>query len=280
MGANAQKEISFLSHLSKPDIGFITNFGKAHLEGFGGPEGVIIGKSELFDYLRANGKMAWVNLRDDLQVTKSLGIEQKTFGDHSEADFIIRSATNKANSLVAVEFENAVIQSKLTGAYNFTNLAIAVSLAAHFGVETKAIKKGIEGYQPENNRSQLEPGKKNLLLKDYYNANPSSMDAAIINFKQITEKKAKDKWLILGDMFELGTFEAEEHQRVADLALSLVCDKTILVGKAFARTKGQALRFETTLEAENWILTHLPEGKLILIKGSRGMALESIAALL
>lgn len=279
MGANAQKEIEFLCGISLPDIGFITNYGKAHLEGFGGPEGVIKGKTELFDSLRARRKMAWVNYTDPLQMQKSAGINRKTYGADAAADFPVYPIQDQQN-FVSVEYQNQRIQSHLTGAYNFSNLAIAISLGAHFGLSASEIKQGIESYQPTNNRSQLEAGQTNTLVKDYYNANPSSMEAALQNFQQLSAGEASGKWVILGDMFELGDYEASEHQRIADLAERQGYEEVILVGKAFAETEGAARKFETTQLALDYLESHLPKGKLILVKGSRGMTLEKLAAIL
>ncbi len=279
MGANAQKEIEFLSSISIPDIGFITNYGKAHLEGFGGPEGVIKGKSELFENLRKHGNMAWVNIQDPIQLEKSLGIDQKTYGASEDADFPVYPLDSK-DSFVQVSYQGFAIHSKLTGAYNFSNLAIAVSLAAHFGLSAEEIKAGIESYQPTNNRSQLERGKLNLMVKDFYNANPSSMEAALLNFVALKDKEQNEKWVILGDMFELGEYEAEEHQKIADLAISQAYEKVILVGEAFFQTKGDAQKFPSTDDLLNWLKSKVPSEKLILVKGSRGMRLERAAEIL
>lgn len=279
MGANAQGEIEFLSSLSQPDIGFITNYGKAHLEGFGGPEGVIKGKSELFENLRQRNKMAWVNIQDPIQIEKSKDIDQKRYGADEHADFPVYPI-NEGSTFVQVQWQNLKIQSHLTGAYNFTNLAIAISLGAHFGLKPEEIKQGIESYHPSNNRSQMEDGQHNLLVKDYYNANPSSMEAALHNFHALKEKPNSEKWVILGDMFELGPYEKAEHQRIAEQALASGYDKTILVGQAFAKTEGDSEKFESTADLISWLETHLPKGKLILVKGSRGMTLEQAAELL
>ncbi len=279
MGANAQKEIEFLCNISMPDIGFITNYGKAHLEGFGGPEGVIKGKSELLENLRQNHKLAWVNIGDSKQLEKSQGIERKTYGADEKADFPVYPVSNNS-SYVAVRWQDEMIQSHLTGDYNFSNIAIALSLGAHFGLSKNELKTGIESYQPSNNRSQLEAGKANLLVKDYYNANPSSMEAALSNFAKLSDKADTEKWVILGDMFEMGEYEAEEHQRIADLATDTAYDEVILVGEAFSQTNTQARCFETTALAVNWMSQNLPKDKLILVKGSRGMTLEKLANLL
>ncbi|MGB0978605.1 MAG: UDP-N-acetylmuramoyl-tripeptide--D-alanyl-D-alanine ligase [Croceimicrobium sp.] len=279
MGANAQKEIEFLSAISLPDIGFITNYGKAHLEGFGGPEGVIKGKSELYENLRKRGKLAWVNCNDPLQIEKSSGIEQKLFGADEAADYPV-FPVNEMSTFVKVKWQDLIISSKLTGAYNYTNIAIAISLGAYFGLSPAQVKAGIENYQPSNNRSQMEEGQRNLLVKDYYNANPSSMEAALKNFDGLKEQANAEKWVILGDMFELGAYEEDEHQRIADQALASGYQKTILVGKAFAKTEGASEKFESTADLISWLETHQPKGKLILVKGSRGMTLEKAAELL
>jgi len=279
MGANAQKEIEFLSSLSSPDIGFITNYGLAHLEGFGGPEGVIKGKSELFENLREHNKLAWVNINDAKQLEKSEGITRRTYGDSKDADFPV-FPIHDSEDRVSAEWQGLRIESQLTGAYNFSNMAIAISLGAHFGLSADEIKSGIEAYTPQNNRSQLEAGVHNRLVKDYYNANPSSMLAALENFKGLQTKGGESKWVILGDMFEMGEYEATEHQRIADLANSQGYEKVILVGKAFANTEGQALKFADTASALSWTESHLPQDKLILVKGSRGMTLEKIAEIL
>lgn len=279
MGANAQGEIAFLSSISQPDIGFITNYGKAHLEGFGGPEGVIKGKSELFENLRQRKKLAWVNSLDPIQIEKCQGIEQKRYGADEHADFPVYPI-NEGSTFVQVEWQGLPIKSHLTGAYNFTNLAIAISLGAHFGLKPAEIKQGIENYRPSNNRSQMEDGQHNLLVKDYYNANPSSMEAALHNFAALKEKPNSEKWVILGDMFELGPYEKEEHQHIAKQALVAGYDKVILVGKAFAKTEGDSKKFESTADLISWLQSHLPKGKLILVKGSRGMTLEKAAELL
>jgi UDP-N-acetylmuramoyl-tripeptide--D-alanyl-D-alanine ligase len=278
MGANAQKEITFLSSLSLPNVGFITNYGKAHLEGFGGVEGVIKGKSELFDYLRENGKKTLVNLHDPIQMEKSKGTDQISFGSIEQADYIIEPNQEDGN-YISAKFSGLIIQSNLSGKYNFSNLSIAISLASFFGLSAEEIKRGIESYYPTNNRSQLDDGKNNKLLRDYYNANPSSMEAALTNFASLKSDDAS-KWVILGDMFELGEYSQNEHQKIADLAQSLGFQKALLVGQAFYNTVSPALRFLSTADALLYLQEENIKGKLILIKGSRGMQLEKAADLL
>tara|TARA_R110002050_G_scaffold19734_3_gene56578 strand:- start:1125 stop:2405 length:1281 start_codon:yes stop_codon:yes gene_type:complete len=278
MGANAQKEIEFLSSLALPDIGLITNYGKAHLEGFGGVEGVIKGKSELYDHLRKHNKKALVNLDDPIQMEKSKGLTQITFGTVEQADFIIET-TSSNNNFICARYSGLVIHSQLTGQYNFNNISIAISLVSYFGLSPKAIKAGIESYKPSNNRSQLDEGKANLLLRDYYNANPSSMQVSLENFATLkTENKAK--WVILGDMFELGVYSEEEHQRAADKASKFDFEKVLLVGEAFMQTESEALRFSSTNDLITFLKENKPSGKMILLKGSRSMQLEKAADLL
>jgi UDP-N-acetylmuramoyl-tripeptide--D-alanyl-D-alanine ligase len=278
MGANAQKEIAFLSSLSLPDVGFITNYGKAHLEGFGGVEGVIKGKSELFDYLRENSKKALVNLHDPLQMENSKGTAQITFGSIEQADYIIE-VNPKDGTYISAQFSGLLIQSNLTGKYNFNNLSIAISLASFYGLSAEEIKRGIESYQPKNNRSQLDSGKNNELLRDYYNANPSSMQASLENFASLNVD-AKPKWVILGDMFELGEYSQYEHQEIANTATSLGFEKVLLVGQAFHSVETTAPCFVSTPELLHYMKEETIKGKLILIKGSRGMQLEKAADLL
>jgi UDP-N-acetylmuramoyl-tripeptide--D-alanyl-D-alanine ligase len=278
MGANAQNEIAFLSSLSLPDIGFITNYGKAHLEGFGGVEGVIRGKSELFDYLRDNGKKALVNLHDSLQMENSKGTAQITFGSIEQADYIVE-ANPKDETYISAKFSGRLIQSNLTGKYNFNNLSIAISLASFYGLSAEEIQRGIESYQPTNNRSQLDSGKNNKLLRDYYNANPSSMEASLENFASL-DVDAAPKWVILGDMFELGEYSQYEHQKIANTAASLGFEKVLLVGQAFHNIETTAQCFVSTPKLLHYIKEENIKDKLILIKGSRGMQLEKAAELL
>lgn len=278
MGANAQKEIAFLSALALPDIGLITNYGKAHLEGFGGVEGVIKGKSELYDHLRKHGKKALVNLDDPIQMEKSKDLTQITFGKVEQADFIIEPSSSDTN-FISAKFSGLEIHSQLTGQYNFNNISIAISLASYFGLSPEEIKIGIESYKPNNNRSQLDQGKANMLLRDYYNANPSSVQVSLENFAHLKSEETP-KWVILGDMFELGDYSNAEHQLVADNAAKFDFEQVLLVGEAFMKTESKALRFVSTNELITFLKENEPRGKIILIKGSRGMRLEKAADLL
>lgn len=279
MGANHQKEIEFLCSMSQPDIGYITNFGKAHLEGFGGVEGVIKGKSELYQYLRSNSKTALVNADDPIQVEKSSGIKIIDFGKGEKVNYNFPESKDKESEdlYVSATYEGLDIQSKLTGIYNLNNIHAAICLGLHFEIDILDIKKAIEAYDPSNNRSQVSRTEHNTLIVDAYNANPSSMEQAVINMDKIP---GRGKWLILGDMFEMGDYEAEEHQKLVNLIAEKNFEQVILVGEAFHKTDHKNISFNTTDE----LLAHLtelkPRNKTILIKGSRGMKLERSIPLL
>ena len=263
MGANHQKEIDFLSTITAPDFGYITNFGKAHLEGFGGVEGVIKGKSELYDYLRLNNKIAFVNPEDPIQIEKSKGI--KTISFSKNIKFL------EANPFVKISYDNSTISSNLIGDYNYTNIAVAVSIGNYFKVKNSKIKEALEEYTPKNNRSEIITTKCNKILLDAYNANPSSMEVALKNFSKI---KANSKTVILGDMFELGTESEVEHQKIVDLAISLNFDKLFLVGNLFSVANTNHHQFKNFKDLETYLKKNPLKNQNILIKGSRGMQLE------
>ena len=272
MGANHQKEIEMLSSICQPDIGFITNYGKAHLEGFGGVEGVIKGKSELFENLKARGKKAMVNCADAKQIEKSEGIERITFGSCDSADIRIDPIRNE---MAAAELNGIVIQSQLTGDFHFNNIAAAIALGVHFNVPKEKIKTAIEAYHPQMNRSEWRRTNKNEVLLDAYNANPDSMQASIQAFAKLQKPS---KWYILGDMFELGDYTFEEHQRIVNMLENSRAEHVLLIGEAFMDTTGPS-RFNkvaTTTEALEFLTKQHLEACTILLKGSRGMKLESL----
>jgi UDP-N-acetylmuramoyl-tripeptide--D-alanyl-D-alanine ligase len=278
MGANHKKEIEFLCKLAQPDYGYITNFGKAHLEGFGGVEGVIIAKSEMYDYLSQQDKVAFVNLEDPLQVEKTTNIKSYTFGvNKEEAD--VNIASIKANPFVEIVCSNLKITTHLIGLYNANNINAALAIGTYFGVENQTIKEALESYIPENNRSQLLTKDTNQIILDAYNANPTSMKVAIENFLQLDNS---NKILILGDMFELGQESAQEHKMIINLLLNeenIVC---YLIGKEFYATKIDKENFhfyETFEDFSNYLKETKIENSSLLIKGSRGMALERVLEL-
>ena len=266
MGANHQNEIEFLCSIAEPDFGYITNFGKAHLEGFGGIEGVIKGKSELYKYLKENNKVAFVNTDDKIQLRETKDLES-VYLNYNDLQFL------EVNPFVKLTYKNTIIQSNMIGKYNYINLAAAITIGEYFKINTKEIKEAIESYIPKNNRSQIIKTNNNKIILDAYNANPSSMRVALENFSSI---EGASKVVILGDMFELGDESFIEHQAIANFATSLNCSKTIFVGENFKVIKSNELQFKTYLELEGYIKENPLENQSILIKGSRGMRLERI----
>jgi UDP-N-acetylmuramoyl-tripeptide--D-alanyl-D-alanine ligase len=274
MGANHQKEIEFLCSIALPDYGYVTNFGKAHLEGFGGVEGVIKGKSELYHYLEESNKVVFVNLDDDIQKLKTLQISRYTFSQTEKSDVSITSVS--ANPMVKIQFNNIEIQSNLIGLYNANNINAAIAIGKYFNIEDHFIKDAIEGYIPINNRSQLIEKNSNKIILDAYNANPSSMSAAITNFIQLKEK---GKIAILGDMFELGSESLMEHKKIIELLLDQSEIEIYFVGKYFYANKIEISNMYFFSSYEDFVKKiemNIPRQKIILIKGSRGMSLERV----
>jgi len=279
MGANHLKEIEFLCDIANPDYGYITNFGKAHLEGFGSIEGVIKGKSELYNHLKRNNKLIFINAEDNLQ-TKQLNnyINYYSFGsstaENSSIEFL------ESNPFLQVKFKDYVINSKLIGKYNFSNISAAIAIGNYFKVDPNDIKSALETYNPKNNRSQILHKNSNTIILDAYNANPTSMKAALESFSNL---KAEHKMVVLGDMFELGQDAEKEHQAIAEYAEQLNIDKIYLVGENFYKINTTSNKVKLFNTFEN-LKTDLKETKTnnhsILIKGSRGMALERVLELL
>lgn len=273
MGANHQKEIEFLCEIAKPDYGYITNFGKAHLEGFGGVEGVIKGKSEMYTYLKTHNKTVFVNLDDAIQNDKTTDFNRITFSQKdTSANVFINEVS--ANPFVKIKTLNTEIKSHLIGLYNANNINAAITIGNHFGISASEIKEAIESYIPENNRSQLITKNSNEIILDAYNANPSSMKVALENFIQLENK---NKIAILGDMYELGEESLAEHKHIVDFVAENNSLECYFVGKDFFKNKIENSnfhfyenfeQFSNSLENKNW------RNNTILIKGSRGMALE------
>lgn len=278
MGANHQKEIEFLCNLALPDFGYITNYGKAHLEGFGGVEGVIKGKSEMYDYILNRNKMVFVNLDDEIQVRKSADLTKITFGlNNQKANLNIKKIT--ANPFVEIIYDQVVIKSALIGLYNSNNINVAILIGKYFKIEDLKIKMAIESYVPDNNRSQLLEKKTNKIILDAYNANPSSMKVAIENFIQIENL---NKMLFLGDMFELGDDSNIEHKAIISMLMNEKCF-TYFIGNYFYENRIENSNFLFFNSYEDLVAV-LKNSKIehanILIKGSRGMALERILTIL
>jgi len=278
MGANHQKEIEFLCGIAEPNFGLITNFGKAHLEGFGGEEGVIKGKSELYDYLKANEKTVFINSDDPKQLKQINSYHNiKTFGKTKENDCIVEFKS--ANPYVNLSYNNIDIHSQLIGDYNYGNIAVAVAIGQYFEVKTENIKKAIESYQPNNNRSEIINRDTTKIILDAYNANPTSMLAALKNLKQLN---ADRKYLFLGDMFELGKEAEKEHQTIANFTEDNFDENIFLVGENFYKTttKSTTKKFKSFEDLKPLLKNLDLKNSTVLIKGSRGMALERILELL
>lgn len=278
MGANHQKEIEFLCNIALPNFGYITNFGKAHLEGFGSVEGVIKGKKELYDHLKQHQKMLFLNLDDPLQNEEENYSKVFSFGSETEAKVKVKYL--QKNSFAGIEVEEQSIYGNLTGKYNGTNMAAAYTIGKYFEIDPKEIKAALEAYVPQNNRSQIIMKDNRKLILDAYNANPSSMAAALDNF---TKMETTPKIAILGDMFELGAMAQEEHEALVKYLEQSGIDKAYLIGANFFATSPTAdkiRKFKTFEEFKEWIQPSEFNAGAILIKGSRGMALERVLELL
>lgn len=285
MGANHQHEIEFLCEIAHPTHGLITNVGKAHLEGFGSFEGVMKTKGELYDYLKNHqGK---IFLQGDNEFLLAMSEERSLtdityygFSERNEvqgglvlADPFIKIYWKKAN-----QEQKHEVQTQLTGAYNIENMLAAVAVGLHFGLSETEINQGISSYQPKNNRSQINKTAHNTIIADYYNANASSMQAALENIAVI---QAPNKAIILGDMFEMGDQSAVEHEKLVLKAKSLGLNPLIFVGKAFYALKDQeALFFESTADVKAYLVQNPIHDHLILLKASRGMAFEQLVEVL
>lgn len=275
MGANHQKEIDFLCQLAQPELGLITNFGQAHLQGFGGIEGVITGKSEIYEYLSQTGGTIILNIDDPLQRKWMSYDPHYTFGEHTDANCRLEYLKRKYKPL-ALNLEDQTIESQLYGEYNFSNMGAAVALGKFFGLSLEQIRSGISSYQSTNNRSQSIEKDNNKIILDAYNANPSSMKASISSF--INNKRNKGV-VILGDMFELGRFTQQAHQQIIEQLESTEIERILLVGKYFFKTQSsdpRLSRFESLEEIKNYLSQNPIENSDILIKGSRGMTMESV----
>jgi len=277
MGANHLKEIELLSDIAYPDYGYITNIGKAHIEGFGSLEGVLKGKTELYQHLRKHNKLVFLNTEDSKLSKAASDIDTFTFSQHSKSDTTIQ--LEAADPMVSVVYKGNHIHSNLIGSYNFTNIAAAIAIGDYFKVPLSKIKSAIESYIPSNNRSQIIEKNEATIILDAYNANPSSMSAAIENFEQL---KYAHKIVFLGDMFELGDSATSEHQEIADLITKTPFDIIYLIGRNFFNTLTEDSRVHKyqTLEDLHENEPSLNIKDAALIKGSRGMKLERILDLI
>jgi UDP-N-acetylmuramoyl-tripeptide--D-alanyl-D-alanine ligase len=307
MGANHQKEIELLCSISQPSHGLITNVGKAHLEGFGGVEGVKKGKGELYDYLKKSGSpevrksenktdtgIAFVNGDNAIlmEMMQARQLSNVVLYGSSNTDNLVSGKIIDNSPLLTLEWTNNssgkshIVKTQLTGAYNLDNILAAICIGVHFKLSDDEINTGIESYQPKNNRSQIVQTASNTLICDYYNANPSSMFVAIENIGKLT---ANRKVLILGDMFEMGDEAAAEHEAVLKKAMETPVDERMFIGKEFQKAgevivnsssfKASKTFYATAEDAIVGLKANPIKNSTVLIKGSRGMALERLVEL-
>ena len=271
MGANHKKEIESYCQYTLPNYGIITNCGKAHLEGFGGVEGVKKGKGELFKYLKENNGTAFVYWDFDYLQKMSKGIEHIV--KYGTKTGVITGNVKTNNPFLSVETNDGLIETNLVGDYNVSNVLTAVVIGKHFNISFEKIKAAIENYMPSNSRSQLIEKGTNRIVLDAYNANPSSMKAAIENFAKIN---SNSKILMLGAMMELGKESVAEHHSIVDLINQFNWKKVVLVGGDFDKISHHHLYFENSIDAANWFTEQDINDSHILIKGSRSMQMEKI----
>ena len=270
MGANHEKEIEFLCDIAKPTHGVITNIGSAHLEGFKNHQGVINAKNELFNFIKKNNGLLFVNDDDNLLLNLSEKIERITYGNNG----FCKGFITKNTPYLSIKFSHTEINSKLIGEYQFSNIMLAVCIGNKFNIKDSNIKKAIENYTPKNNRSEILKTKDNLLILDAYNANPSSMKAMITSF---SKQDYTNKLCILGDMLELGEYTIKEHSAILDLIDTLNLE-IILIGKEFSKISKEAFKDRNAFEI--FLKSNPIKNKTILLKGSRGIGLEKLQAML
>lgn len=284
MGANHQKEIEFLCSIAQPTHGLITNVGMAHLDGFGGFEGVKKGKAELFAYLKQAGGFAFINRNNPylLEMSEKAGLNKVIYYG-TESENTVSGSLLKSDPFIEISWTSNAgtfhTDVQLTGAYNFENILAAVCIGHFFELSPDQINAGLSGYQPNNNRSQITKTARNTVICDFYNANPSSMAAALTNIALLTAEK---KAVIIGDMFELGQESAEQHLHIIEQAEKLNVNTLIFIGKHFygARQSHKGHFFNSPAEASAFLKASPIKNNLVLLKGSRGMALEQLLPLL
>ncbi|WP_197413205.1 UDP-N-acetylmuramoyl-tripeptide--D-alanyl-D-alanine ligase [Pedobacter sp. Leaf176] len=280
MGANHQKEIELLCSIAQPTHGIITNVGMAHLDGFGGFEGVKKGKAELYAYLKSTRGYTFIN-RDNsylMEMSGNAGLSKLIFYG-TENGNAIKGQLKNSDPFIEVEWTNhefsSMVKTNLTGSYNFENILAAICIGDFFDLTPEEINHGLTNYHPKNNRSQLTKTENNTVICDFYNANPSSMSAALNNISVLT---ANNKVAILGDMFELGPESETQHKLIAEQAMKSGLDKIIFIGKYFYTLNDdyEAVFCETPEQAATYLTENKITNSLVLLKGSRGMKLESL----
>lgn len=275
MGANHQKEIEGYCRYTKPSHGIITNCGKAHLEGFGGVEGVRKGKGELYDHLRAHQGTAFVMWDYDYLRTMSAGIPNIITYGTCEASIVGRAIKSEPflEAIIHVNGKDISIKSQLVGDYNLPNLLVAVTVGSYFNIDAEQIRSSIENYIPSNSRSQLVEQDGNQIVLDAYNANPSSMKLAIENF---SKGNTENKILFLGAMAELGEESLAEHQAIVDLIAQHQWKNVVLVGGDFLKLNHPYISLPDSAAARHWYLEQQLTGYTLLVKGSRSMKMEKV----
>jgi UDP-N-acetylmuramoyl-tripeptide--D-alanyl-D-alanine ligase len=270
MGANHPGEIALLANIAQPDAGLITNFGKAHLEGFGSMEGVVKAKSELYDYLKNTNGLIFANADDSKIMAQLKGQDPITYGTETTAR--VSATLLQEKDTIAIEVDQQEIQTQLSGAYNGYNALAAYAIGRHFGISSQNAKSALESYISENNRSQLIRKKDLHITLDAYNANPTSMHAALVSFS----KKEGKKIAILGQMNELGKHTEIEHKQLVDWIKASSIDDCYWVGSAFAPFVYSDKYFSTVDQAMDYF-SKTPIGQAsLLVKGSRSFTLEKL----
>ncbi len=282
MGANHINEIADLCQIALPNYGLLTSIGKAHLEGFGSIEGVVKAKGELFDFITEHDGTAFVNLNDARISNMAFSLPNRsTYGSNVSAK--VNGEVAVAEPYLGVKWVNAMpeknltINTQLTGTYNLDNVLAAIAIGSYFNISPQTIKTAIEAYMPSNNRSQVMQKNSNTYVLDAYNANPSSMKAALQNFEQLV---ASQKVVILGDMLELGQYSLAEHQEIVNRLAAMKLTQVVLVGEEFEKTNMPSgfLHFKRSQNTKEWFAEQAFTNTHFLIKGSRGIALEKVIA--
>ncbi|SFF44765.1 UDP-N-acetylmuramoyl-tripeptide--D-alanyl-D-alanine ligase [Thermoflexibacter ruber] len=284
MGANHVGDIQELCAIAEPNFGLITNIGQAHLEGFGSFEGVLRAKSELYDHLLKRGGTAFINAHNPILHNMGKRFERsgqaKVIYYGTPESFYYAEILSASPYIIYKNESGKTIETQLLGAYNFDNILTALCVGKYFGVEMQAAHQAVANYIPTNNRSQVIKGDRNTLILDAYNANPSSMKAALENFAQMP---AQNKVVILGDMFELGSFSEDKHKEIIDLVADMNFPKAFFCGKEFhkvgislAKNFPQLYFFENKDDLQKYLQENQLKNSYLLVKGSRGMGLESL----
>ena len=273
MGASHPRDINELTGIGEPNYGMITNIGRAHLRDFGGYEGVIKTKNEMYQYIAAHKGLLFVNKDNELLMDLSKSINKVTYGTSNDAD--IQGKLLSANPYLSVEWNGKKIDTQLVGDYNFENVMAAICIGTYFNVAANDIVEALSSYRPTNNRSQVIETARNRVVMDAYNANPTSMSHSIKNFRNICKS---DNLLILGDMRELGNESGQEHKNILELLKELRFENVYLVGEEFQRVAENS-KFSTFINVEElaqYLQQHPVSGRDILVKGSNSIHLNKI----